>query len=148
MFFTPTICLLYFLNALTELNLHGERGFPLVGFVHSKGWYEFNLLMVAAFALLWTISIAGRMLDLCLSRLWAIPFLVPWAIILWTMARGSLHQVLGASIFALAVQLPLLLLPSRRAGSGLGAHPQIRRADGPRLSFQTWVSSTIRGLQL
>jgi hypothetical protein len=117
MFFTPTICLLYFLTELTETNFHGERGLGLVGLVHSKGWYEFNLFMAVAFALQWTISISGRMLDLRLSRLWVTPFFVPWAIVFWTMARGSSHQVLVAMIFALAVQLPLMLLPSRRVSA-------------------------------
>ena len=122
--FTPTICLIYFLSELAKLRFHDGLGLGSSGIHSLSGWFVFYLIMTVAAGSLWIVSISGRLVDLCLSRLWIIVFLVPWAIILWTMARGNSHQVLAAMIVALTVQLPLMLLPSRRASAVTpSAHP-------------------------
>ncbi len=89
-------------------------------YTHPNGKSIFYLLMTAGFFVLWTLKILGRLVDLNLSRLWVIPYLFPLAAVALLLKRGPSIQLGLALLFALAVQIPLMLLPSRRAG-GPGA---------------------------
>jgi len=113
LFVVPTIFLLYFLIELARVNFKIGRGLEISRSPHANEWHLFFLSMALVFAIQWVVSISGRMLALRLSRLWIIPYFVPWVIILLTMTKGSSRQVAVAIVFALAVQLPLMVLPSR-----------------------------------
>lgn len=85
-------------------------------YTHPNGRSIFYLLMTAGFFVLWIWRILERLIDLNFRRLWVIPYLFPVAVIVLLLKRGPSIQLGLALVFAFAVQIPLMLFPSRRAG--------------------------------
>ena len=64
-------------------------------------------------ALAWTLHTIGRLIDLQQSPRWTIVVVLPWAVMIWAVWRGR-PLILGIAFAILtAVQLSLILLPSR-----------------------------------
>ena len=121
--FAPTVFLLYFFLEIAEFkfkSFNGSQTKSLFIPFHATGWYVVCIVMIVALALQWALSLSGRMLDLRISRIWMIPYLLPWVAVLFAIVKGSSHQILSAVFFALIVHMPLMLLPSRwnRKSSG------------------------------
>jgi hypothetical protein len=83
-------------------------------FSHLNTKSVFYLIMTFGFAILWTIFTLRRLVDLRLNRLWIIPFALPLVFVVMTLKRGPSIELGLVTVSALAVQLPLVLLPSRR----------------------------------
>jgi hypothetical protein len=90
-------------------------------YTHPNGKSIFYLLMTTGFFVLWIWRLSGRLVDLNLSRLWVIPYLFPLVAVALLLKRGPSIQLGLALVFAFVVQIPLMLLPSRRtSGPGTG----------------------------
>lgn len=81
------------------------------------GFYWLGIAMTVCLAAFWFFSISGRLFDLRVSRVWILGYVALWALSLFAIERRSLHELMAALLLAIIAQLPLMVLPSRRAGA-------------------------------
>lgn len=102
--FTPVIALPYF---LIDLPNHWNSQSIFVR--------PFILLMITIATVMWFHSTQKRLVDLRCNRLWVLPISIPLAFYAWAIYQ---HWASYAFYFTVCVmfgvQLPLLILPSRR----------------------------------
>jgi hypothetical protein len=94
--------------------LYGIGNLDIIRPIHLNVHNIFYLIMTLATAAMWMLFITVRLADFRVNRLWGLLFIIPWVIVLWTLSMGRSYKVGVAITFAFAVQLPLMLLPSRR----------------------------------
>jgi hypothetical protein len=85
-------------------------------FNHQKDFEFYRLAagMTACIAALWFFAASRRLFDLRIGRAWVLTLVLPWAIFLIAMEIGSSRERGAALLVNLAIQLPLMLSPSRR----------------------------------
>lgn len=90
--------------------------------------FVFWLIIILFHACLWVAFTAVRLADLCLSRFWIAPILIPLGAATSAQFMGRPNLVAFAGIIFVTVQLPLMgLSPRKRLESSSVEGPRVRQ---------------------
>jgi hypothetical protein len=104
LFLLAALLLVSSLLQLNEASL--TQSHPTVG-------YSVCLFLAIASALVWLRFIIGRMVDLRISRIWAIPYVLGLAAFVFVLFQRHPVATGVSALLVLAVQGPLMVLPGR-----------------------------------
>ena len=71
------------------------------------------LVMTILWAPIWLIEVVGRLKDLGWNRWLALAYILPWIVFFWASSRMSIQVSFVTLGVAIAVQLPLMLIPGQ-----------------------------------